>query len=89
MTELALKMSVGLDWLDSSVYSDQLYHFSNLKNLQWFRLTISESIISFLKWVVNTDVILKKVNSTNFKILQFHSVQLVLQSCYFSGNTRT
>lgn len=78
MTELAEKVSIGLKWLNSSVYSDQLYHFSNLKNLQWLRLTISESIISFLKWVVNTDVILKKFNSSNFKILQFHNVQLVL-----------
>lgn len=66
MTKLAEKMSLGLDWQNSSVCSDQLYHFSNLKNFQWLRLTISESIISFLKWVVNTDVVLKKINSSNF-----------------------
>lgn len=78
MPELAEKMSVGLNWLNSSVYSDQVYHFSSLKNLQWLRLTISESIISFLKWVVNTDVVLKKFNTSNFKILQFHNVQLIL-----------
>lgn len=33
MTELAEEMLVGLEWLNSSVYLDKFYHFSNLKNL--------------------------------------------------------